>query len=60
VQDFVGREWLTAKVDAFLNDEKRKSEVLLLVGEAGFGKTLFLGTYQRPCNPFGCDRAGTH
>ena len=27
VEDFVGREWLTAKVDAFLNDEQRKSGV---------------------------------
>jgi hypothetical protein len=42
VQDFVGREWLTAKVDAFLNDEKRKSGVVLLVGEAGVGKTSFM------------------
>ncbi len=42
VQDFVGREWLTAKVDAFLNDEKRKSGVFLLVGEAGVGKTSFM------------------
>jgi hypothetical protein len=42
VQDFVGREWLTAKVDAFLSDEKRKSGVFLLVGEAGVGKTSFM------------------
>ncbi len=42
VQDFVGREWLTAKVDHFLNDEKRKSGVFLLVGEAGVGKTSFM------------------
>jgi hypothetical protein len=42
VQDFVGREWLTAKVDAFLNDDKRKSGVFLLVGEAGVGKTSFI------------------
>ncbi len=42
VQDFVGREWLTAKVDAFLNDEKRKSGMFLLVGEAGVGKTSFM------------------
>jgi len=42
VQDFVGREWLTAKVDHFLNDEKHKSGVFLLVGEAGVGKTSFM------------------
>jgi len=40
--EFVGRDWLTAKVDAFLNDPARKSGVFLLVGEAGVGKTAFL------------------
>jgi flagellar biosynthesis GTPase FlhF len=45
VQDFVGREWLTAKVDNFLNDEKRKSGVFLLVGEAGVGKTSFMAHF---------------
>jgi tetratricopeptide (TPR) repeat protein len=42
VDDFVGRDWLTARVDAFLNDARRKSGVFLLVGEAGVGKTTFL------------------
>jgi hypothetical protein len=41
VQDFVGREWLAAKVDAFLNDPARKSGAFVLVGEAGVGKTSF-------------------
>ena len=40
--EFVGRDWLTAKVDEFLNDPARKSGVFLLVGEAGVGKTAFL------------------
>jgi hypothetical protein len=42
VDDFVGREWLTAKVDDFLNDPGRKSGIFLLVGEAGVGKTAFM------------------
>ena len=42
VEEFVGREWLTARVDAFLNDLARKSGVFVLVGEAGVGKTAFL------------------
>ncbi len=42
VDEFVGREWLTAKVDRFLDDSSRKSGVFLLVGEAGVGKTCFL------------------
>lgn len=41
VNDFVGRERLTAKVDAFLNDPNHKSGVFLLVGDAGVGKTSF-------------------
>jgi transcriptional regulator with XRE-family HTH domain len=40
--DFVGREWLTAKVDAFLNDPGRKSGVFILTGDVGAGKTTFL------------------
>lgn len=42
IEEFMGREWLTAKVDAFLNDPNRKSGVFLLTGEAGVGKTTFL------------------
>ena len=42
IRDFVGRDWLTAKVDAFLNDPGRKSGAFLLVGDAGVGKTSFL------------------
>ena len=42
VDEFVGRDWLTAKVDAFLNDPSRKSGAFLLVGEAGVGKTSFM------------------
>jgi hypothetical protein len=42
VDEFVGRDWLTAKVDAFLNDPKRKSGAFLLIGDAGVGKTAFL------------------
>jgi hypothetical protein len=40
--DFIGRDWLTAKVDAFLNDPNRKSGALLLIGDAGVGKTSFM------------------
>ncbi len=40
--EFVGRDWLTAKVDAFLEDPSRTSGAFLLVGEAGVGKTSFL------------------
>ena len=40
--DFVGREWLTAKVDGFLNDPLRRSGVFVLTGEVGAGKTTFL------------------
>jgi transcriptional regulator with XRE-family HTH domain len=40
--DFVGREWLTAKVDAFLADPQRRSGVFALTGEVGAGKTTFL------------------
>ena len=40
--EFVGRDWLTARVDEFLNDPARKSGVFVLVGEAGVGKTAFL------------------
>ncbi|MBI5955086.1 MAG: ATP-binding protein [Chloroflexi bacterium] len=42
VVEFVGREWLTAKVDAFLNDPNRKSGAFLLIGDAGVGKTAFM------------------
>ena len=40
--DFIGRDWLTAKVDAFLNDPNRKSGAFLLIGDAGVGKTSFM------------------
>jgi hypothetical protein len=40
--DFVGREWLTTKVDAFLADPLRQSGVFVLTGEVGVGKTTFL------------------
>lgn len=40
VQEFVGREWLTEKVDEFL--AQNKSGVFILDGEAGVGKTSFL------------------
>jgi hypothetical protein len=43
VDEFVGRDWLTAKVDFFLNDSHNKSGIFLLVGEAGVGKTSFMG-----------------
>lgn len=39
--DFIGRDWLTAKVDTFLNDPNRKSGAFLLIGDAGVGKTSF-------------------
>jgi hypothetical protein len=42
VDEFVGRDWLTAKVDAFLNETSRKSGAFLLIGEAGVGKTSFM------------------
>ncbi len=42
VDEFVGRDWLTAKVDDLLNDPKRKSGAFLLVGDAGVGKTSFM------------------
>ena len=42
LDEFTGREWLTAKVDAFLNDPHRKSGAFLLIGEAGVGKTSFM------------------
>jgi hypothetical protein len=42
IDDFVGREWLKAKVDAFINDPTHESGALVLVGEAGVGKTAFL------------------
>jgi hypothetical protein len=42
VNKFVGRDWLTAKVDAFLNDPQRKSGAFLLIGDAGVGKTSFM------------------
>ena len=40
--EFVGREWLTAKVDGFLNDPLHRSGVFVLTGEVGVGKTTFL------------------
>ena len=41
-EDFVGRDWLTVQVDAFLNDPQRKSGTFLLIGDAGVGKTSFM------------------
>ncbi|MFZ5857189.1 MAG: AAA family ATPase [Chloroflexota bacterium] len=42
VDELVGRDWLTAKVDAFLNDPNLKSGAFLLIGDAGVGKTAFM------------------
>jgi hypothetical protein len=42
VDEFIGRDWLTTKVDAFLNDPNRKSGAFLLIGDAGVGKTSFM------------------
>ncbi len=42
VANFVGRAWLTAKVDEWLNDPNQRSGVFLLEGEAGVGKTAFM------------------
>ncbi|WKZ39691.1 MAG: AAA family ATPase [Anaerolineales bacterium] len=42
VDEFVGRDWLSAKVDAFLNDPDNRSGIFLLIGEAGVGKTSFM------------------
>jgi hypothetical protein len=42
LQNFVGREWLDAKVDAFLHDRHHRSGVFVLTGEAGIGKTAYL------------------
>jgi hypothetical protein len=41
-EDFIGRDWLTVQVDAFLNDPQRKSGAFLLIGDAGVGKTSFM------------------
>ena len=40
--EFVGREWLTAQVDAFLNESTRRSGALIVHGPVGVGKTTFL------------------
>jgi len=40
LEDFIGREWLTADLDRFLSEHKRG--VWLLEGKAGVGKTAFL------------------
>ncbi len=42
LQDFVGRQWLVAKLDAFLNAPGQDRGAWVLVGEAGVGKTTFL------------------
>ncbi|TAH48544.1 MAG: ATP-binding protein, partial [Chloroflexota bacterium] len=42
VAEFVGREWLTGKLDQFLDGASRPSGVFRLEGEAGVGKTSFL------------------
>jgi WD40 repeat protein len=40
LEEFSGRDWLTAQLDRFLSENDRG--VWLLVGEAGVGKTTFL------------------
>ncbi len=40
LEEFSGRDWLTARLDRFLSENDRG--VWLLVGEAGVGKTTFL------------------
>jgi hypothetical protein len=40
INEFKGREWLDEKVDNFLRNNK--SGVILLIGEAGVGKTAYL------------------
>ena len=42
LQEFVGREWLTAQVDAFLNEPGQRSGALIVHGPVGVGKTTFL------------------
>jgi hypothetical protein len=42
IDEFIGRDWLTAKIDAFLNQANQKSGIFLLIGEAGVGKTSFM------------------
>lgn len=42
IDEFVGREWLVSRLDAFLNDTSRTSGVFRIEGEAGVGKTSFL------------------
>ncbi len=45
VDNFTGREWLDAELDAFLSGNDRG--VFLLVGEAGVGKTAYLAHVAR-------------
>lgn len=42
IDEFVGREWLVGRIDAFLNDASRASGMFRIEGEAGVGKTAFL------------------
>ncbi len=42
LDEFVGREWLAARLDRWLDDPARDCGVWLLKGEAGVGKTTFL------------------
>lgn len=42
VHEFIGREWLTARVESFINDPAHTSGYLRIEGEAGVGKTSFL------------------
>lgn len=42
INEFVGREWLVSRIDAFLDDATRTSGVFRIEGEAGVGKTSFL------------------
>jgi len=41
VDEFEGRKWLDTRVDRFLADPSRKSGVLVIIGDAGRGKTSF-------------------
>lgn len=42
IDEFVGREWLVGRIDAFLNEASRTSGMFRIEGEAGVGKTAFL------------------
>ncbi len=42
INEFVGREWLVSRIDAFRNDASHISGIFRIEGEAGMGKTSFL------------------